>query len=270
MAKTASAPAGDPDLLSNAVVSPDASLFTREILQAALRDAARTQPPPAWAPDVQALLANVLMNDILNKWNNAGPNELAAARNAANQAGNSALAQHARGLIARADLNGTGALTFFQQAVSSAPGFARAQAQVNNQLVLNNGSATNLVLTQIQTMINQNQNHPALGYFYWVLGRAYFQNKDWSNAIIWLQKSVDVLQTVWYNRWYLATAQNNAGGAANQAVAQLTMQDIINDPRFAKSTLKQIVPSLRANLNNPQPVDEARKAVHDFVQPFFP
>jgi len=259
MVQQAANPTGDPDPLSNAVVSPDASLFTREILQAALRDAARTQPPPAWAPDVQALLANVLMNDVLNKWNNAGPNELAAARNAANQAGNSALAQHARGLIARADGDTAGALTTFRQAASSAPGFARAQAQVGNQLVLN-GLDRDQARTQIQTVINQNQNHPALGYFYWALGRAYFVDQRWHDAIDPLSKSVDALPNVWYNQHYLAVAKQNAGDSEG---AKTTLQQFISDPQFGdpqlgKQKVQQFIPPAAPNPSN-DPVIAARQ-----------
>ena len=256
---TAVAAAGSADPISDAVVSPQASLLVRQILQAALQNAAGSQPPPAWVPEAQALLANILMNDVLNKWNNSGPNELAAARTAANQAGNTALAQHARGLIARADGDAAGALTAFQQAASSAPGFARAQAQVSNQLVLN-GLGGNQVRQQIQTVINQNQNHPAIGYFYWALGRAYFVDRDWHNAIDPLSKSVSTLPNVWYNRHYLAVAKQNDGDTEG---AKTTLQQFLNDPQFGdpqlgKRKVEDLIPPPASNPNN-DPVIAARQ-----------
>ena len=114
MAQQSANPAADAaDVISNAVVRPQASLFVRQILQSALANVAGSSSPPAWVRDAQALLANVLMNDYLNWWNNAGPNELAAAQNAVSQAGNSALATHAQGLIHRATGQQNLALTHF-------------------------------------------------------------------------------------------------------------------------------------------------------------
>ncbi len=95
------------DPVSNAVLSPEASRFTRDILENALDN-----PPAAsasWRPTAHALLANVLMNDVMNSWNSAGQGEISDAQTHVDEAINAnppnpvmALAQHAQGLIHRA------------------------------------------------------------------------------------------------------------------------------------------------------------------------
>jgi tetratricopeptide (TPR) repeat protein len=242
------------------VLSPEASFFTRELLQNALANPAAAGA--GWRATAQALLANVLMNDFLNGWNNAGQAERAAAQNAVNLAGNSALAHHAQGLIhraARPNPNHAGAVAAFRQALNLEPDFARAQVQLANELVLSGGN-TNQARAQIQTAINQNPLHPASGYFYWAMGRAYFVDQDWPNAIKWLSKSVSALPTVTYNRAYLAAAKQHSG---NIRGAKITLRQFINNPRFGNPQLgnqkvQTIVPGAAANPNN-DPVVAARQ-----------
>jgi tetratricopeptide (TPR) repeat protein len=248
--------AGPADPVSNAVGSPEASLFARELLIRALANP--TGAPPDFVPQAQALLANVLMNDVMNSWNNVGQHQITDAETRVNQAIGAnpprpvlALAQHAQGLIHRARRNHSGALSAFQQAVSSNPGFARGQAQLANQQVLSGGNTTQ-ARAQIQTVIGQNPLHPASGYFYWSMGRAYFIDRDWRNAITWLSKSVAALSTVWYNQHYLAVAKQNAGDSPG---AITTLQQFINDPQFGdpqlgKQKVQRFVPPAATNPNN--------------------
>ena len=126
------------------MVSPEASLFTREILENALENSPAA--PASWRPTAHALLANVLMNDVMNWWNSAGQGEIATHKLYVNEAINAdppnpvkALAQHAQGLIHRARRNYPDARSAFGQAVNSNAGFARAQAQLANQQVLSGG-----------------------------------------------------------------------------------------------------------------------------------
>jgi tetratricopeptide (TPR) repeat protein len=254
--------AGQPassDPVSNPVLSPEASLFTRELLENALAN-----PPAAaagWRAKAQALLANVLMNDVLNGWNNAGQAEINNAQTQVNNAIAAnppnpvmALAQHAQGLIhrgARPNPNHAGAQAAFQNALNLDPGFARAQVQLANELVLSGGN-TNQARAQIQTAINQNPLHPAVGYFYWAMGRAYFVDQNWPDAIKWLSKSVNALPTVTYNRAYLAAAKQHAG---NVRGAQITKRQFINNPQFGNPQLgnqkmQAIIPVAAANPNN--------------------
>jgi len=263
MAQQSAIPTTVSDPMSDVAVDPGASFVVRQILESALANAAGPSPSPAWVPDAQALLANVLMNDYLNAWNgaDADKNTLTKAQNAVNQARNSALAQHAQGLIYRAQGNHSGALTAFQQ--SSGAGFVRAQAQVGNQLVLSGGN-TKQARTQIQKVIRQNPLHPASGYFYWAMGRAYFVDQDWRNAITWLTKSVDAAPNVSYNLAYMAAAKQHAGDTEG---AKTTLQQFIDDPRFGnpqhgKQKVQQIVPPAAGNPNN-DPVVTARQKFRD-------
>jgi hypothetical protein len=257
------------DPVANAVISPAASLFVRQLLQNAIANAAGTSP--GWIAEAWALLANVLMNDYLNWWNNAGDSELTDALNAAAQAINlnppnptRALAKHAQGLISRATRNPPSqqsALASFEEATRLAPGFARAQAQVGNQKVLlGNERASH---DDFRNARNLAARHPALGYVDWGEGRAFFQEQNWPAAVTLLTASIAELPTVWYNRCYLAAAQASNGdlNAANS-----TMQDFLND--FGRPTLERAVTALQPRTDDPTTVAAARRAILDFIQRF--
>jgi tetratricopeptide (TPR) repeat protein len=262
--------AGDTaDAVSNAVVTPESSLFIREILEKALTNPVGVAP--RWAADAWALLANVLLNDYLNWWNYAGSEELRKADDAAQNAlaldPKLPFAHHAVGLIHRTRRNHNAARKAFKKAKYLDPGFARGHAQFGNQKSFL--GRLDEVQDPLDKAISLNPRHPASGYFYWGKGRAYFEeavgstgpHPDWSNAIKWLTDSVKALQTVWYNRCYLAAAQDASG---NAAAAQRTVQDFINDQRFDQATFTRI------KQLKPDPKDPARKRVLDFVQPRLP
>src|SRR5882724_49785 len=208
--QSANSAADTGDAVSNAVVNPEASLFIREILEKALTNPAGVAP--RWLADAWALLANVLMNDYLNWWNDAGPEELKKADNAVQNAlalnPNLAFAHHAMGLIYRARRQHNAARKAFKRAKCLDSGFARAYAQFGNQKAAL--AREDEVQRPLDTAIKLGPGHPASGYFYWGKGRGYFQatvsspKPNWSDAIIWLNRSVESLPTVWYNRCYLA------------------------------------------------------------------
>jgi tetratricopeptide (TPR) repeat protein len=258
MFEIASLPADTTDLVSSAVIYPEASLFTRVLLQTALKNPAGLRPD--WVAQMQALLANVLMNDYLNRWNPNTGDLLGDAKKAVNEAGNSALALHAQGLIARAEGNYAGARDAFQRAVDADPSFARTQGQLGNQMVLS-GENRQQARRQIRAVINQNPHHPASGYFYWALGRAFFLDEKWRDAITWLTKSVAALPTVSYNRAYLAAAQQHD---QKPEAAKETLQQFINNPRFGnpkrgKQKVEQIIPLAAMADPNTDPVGAARQ-----------
>jgi hypothetical protein len=214
---------GDP--VSNAVVHPEASLFLRQILKSAIEHEAATKPPPRWMAKAQALLANVMMNDLLNRWNPDCPVDpedvqqkyVAPAMEPAAPSDPAvlALAHHAQALIHRARRNEHGqALTKFEEATGHDRGFARAHAQLGNQMII--GGDMKAGRASVQYAIDLNEHHPARGYFYWAMGRSYVQDEsDWGAAVRWLCRSVNALPTVWYNRCYLAYAQHRAGKDAD-------------------------------------------------------
>jgi len=267
MIAQAANPAADAaDAVSNAVVSPEASLFIREILEKALTNPVGVAP--RWAADAWALLANVLMNDYLNWWNYAGLAELRKADDAVQNAlalnPNLAFAHHAMGLIYRATGQPNLARKAFRKAKCLDSGFARAHAQFGNQKAAL--GREDEVQDPLDTAIELGPRHPASGYFYWGKGRGYFQEEKWPLAIEWLGKSVDALPTVWYNRCYLAAAQNQPPGSVINAAAQQTMIEFLD--RFGRHTLARAVASLQDNPSDPQPVRDARQAVLDFIRHF--
>jgi tetratricopeptide (TPR) repeat protein len=251
------------DAVSNAVVTPESSLFLREILEKAL-----TNPlgvAPRWAAQAWALLANMLLNDYLNWWNDAGPEELRKADDATQNAlaldAMLPFALHAKGLIHRARRAHQAALQAFQEADQEATkrndGFARAKAQIGNQTIICGGN-TNDARTSLRDAMKLNPRHPASGYFYWAMGRAYLRdgNSD-DEAITWLCKSVNALPTVWYNRCYLAYAQHAAGKCDD---ARETMRKFQDELPSANELLKRAVSMLQAN--------PANKPIGDWLQQF--
>jgi hypothetical protein len=249
------------DPMSDAFVRPEASLFIRQVLQAALQTAAGSKPPPAWEPEAKALLANVLMNDVLNWWNKAGPNELNDASNAADEAVNAnlALGYHARGLVRRARRNPQGASEDFETALTLDSSFARAHAQAGNQKALRGQPRDSH-----EDFANARRlapHDPVVSYFDWGEGRAYFEEGKWVLAIYFLERSVKELTTVWYNRCYLAAAQNSNG---DQAEAQKTIDELINN--FDKDDTFDRIRQLDAD----DPNHPGRKRVLDFVIPRLP
>jgi tetratricopeptide (TPR) repeat protein len=219
----ANPPADTADPISNAVTSPVASRFVRLILQNALANPAGPPQgaPPDWTAEVQALLVNVMMNDHFNWWNLDLPVDIDDAQKCANLAIKAkpsppvlAHAYHARGLTYRAQGSQQAASDDFEYARTKLDqGFARAHAQAGNQKVLL-GQAKNSH-GDFQTARKLAPNHPASGYFDWGEGRACFQEAatsagkpDWSEAIRLLKTSIKELPTVWYNRLYLACAQD--------------------------------------------------------------
>lgn len=175
------------DPISDAVLSPQGSLTVRQMLQAALANSPSASASASWVPQAQALLANVLMNDVLNQWNDAGQAEIAAAEVLASKAGNIPPAHHAQGLIYRARREHKLARQAFKRARDGDPGSARAHAQFGNQkTLLGREQEAHAPLDRARSL---SPNHPASGYFYWGEGRAYFQEERWSNAINWLRMS---------------------------------------------------------------------------------
>src|SRR4051794_1905691 len=157
---------------SNALVTPETSLFLREILEKALTNPVGVAP--RWAAEAWAMLANILVNDYLHGWNHAGKEELNKAEDAAENAlalnRDLPLAHHARGLVHRARGQHPEALEAFAGAVDLDPDFARALAQKANEWALL--GVPRKALPRVERAIQLSPHDPALGSFYWVKGRA--------------------------------------------------------------------------------------------------
>jgi adenylate cyclase len=183
-------------------LTPENSLLARKSLEASVaRDPNSTE---AWSQ-----LAWVLALDYMNGWNQATrERELVQAREALRQAFAKApalaTAYYADGLIRRADGDQQGALESFEQARRLNPNYALAHAQNANQLIV--VGRPNEAPALVEQAIAISPRDPSLGFFYHIMGRAYFHAGDFQNAISWLEKSVRVRDNVWWNRAYLISA----------------------------------------------------------------
>jgi adenylate cyclase len=187
-------------------ITPQHNLAARKYLQEAV--SLSPLSANAWSQ-----LADVLMRDYLNRWNEAAKNTearqdlLKQAEDALQKAFSLdptiAMNHMDDGFIRRAKGDHQGALDAFDRALALDPNLALGYAQKANQLVLTGRAkeAPPLVLKAIRL----SPRDPGISVFYWVLGRAYFAMRNYDEAIIWLRKSV-AERSVWYNWAHLASA----------------------------------------------------------------
>jgi adenylate cyclase len=188
-------------------VTPERALSARQFLEESV--ARNPQAADGWAQ-----LANTLVSDYLNHWNEAKQSPEAAkdllrrAEEALQEAlkidPSVPLAHYAEGFIRRAKGDHAGALDAFDRVLSLDPNFARGYAQKANQLVMIGRAkeAPPLVLKAIAL----SPRDPYMAMFDWVIGRAYFVMRDYENAVVWLRKSVQMSPDRWYSRAYLLAA----------------------------------------------------------------
>jgi tetratricopeptide (TPR) repeat protein len=199
--------------------TPQSSLAARRALEESL--AVDAQSAEAWSA-----LALVLVRDYVRNWNGATRKDLEDAEAAVNKGlaldQSNAIAYLARGEILRVKGDDQGSLEAFDRALRSNPNLALAAAQKANQLVFL-GRAKEAP-AQIKKAIAISPNDPALGIFYWIMGRAYFALKDYDTAIGWLRKSIDLQPTVWFNRAHLISAYALTG-RLNEPEAQAALAE---------------------------------------------
>ena len=248
------------NMASNALVTPETSRFLREILEKALTNPVGVAP--RWAAEAWALLANILVNDYLQHWNDPGRVELNNAKDAMENAlalnSELALAYHAKGLIRRARGDHDGAFAAFEAALSKDQNFARAHAQKGNELILRGRPKD--ALPHVADAIKLSPNDPGIATFYWIKGRAHFFAAEYDEAIPLLEQSVEQQPTLWYPLAYLvaATAVKDKG-RAGAILAQFKSL-------FGDLTLKDIKEYEEANPDDNQVVVDARDALHRLLQ----
>lgn len=194
-------------------ITPQHNLIARKYLQDSLQ--LSPQSAIAWSQ-----LADVLMRDYLNRWNEAAGTDSNARIELLNQAEHAlqqafsldptiALSHMDDGFIRRAKGDHQGALDAFERALALDPNLALAYAQKANQLVLTGHpkEAPPLVLKAIRL----SPRDPARSVFSWVLGRAYFAMGNYDDAIVWLRRAVEERRTVWFSRAHLVSAFALAG-----------------------------------------------------------
>jgi tetratricopeptide (TPR) repeat protein len=220
-------------------ITPPHNLAARKYLQ----ESVRLSPLSAIA---WSQLADVLMRDYLNRWNEAEKdatarkNLLAQAEDALQKAfaldPSIALSHMDDGFIRRAKGDHQGALDAFDRALQLDPNLSLAYAQKANQLVLTGHpeEAPPLVLKAIRL----NPRDPNIGPIYWVLGRAKFATKNYDEAIIWLRKSVAERQNVWFSRAHLVSAFALTGNQADAAAALKDFDNVL--PGYSLARIQDI------------------------------
>ncbi len=264
--RTANANAAD--LISRAraihskVLTPENALLVREILESALEDPVGVDPrrlAEAWS-----LLAEILMCDYLNRWNHAGLPELARAENAVQRAleiiPELAPAHYASGLIYRAKGKHEASLAAFARTTELNPDIPLAYAQQGAQLMYVGRPKEAVPLVEKAIKLSPVAS-PALGMFYWIIGRAHFFSGNYEAAIAWLRKSVELRPTLWYNRLYLVSACALAGDGKE---AKIALADF--DARFPGYTLSRVESDEQTNPNGNPVVVEGRRKFHEGLQ----
>lgn len=163
--------------------------------------------------ETAALTATTVLCEYLNRWNDAGPDELlraeAAIKTALDHNPELFLAHYAQGFLHRSRGQHRDALDAFDETIRLAPEFARVYAQKGEQYVYLGEPEKGIA--EVERAIEISPNSSVRGYFYWVIGRArFFMGQD-ADAIPQLQASVRAWSNVWYNRLYLVSAHAHLG-----------------------------------------------------------
>ena len=237
-------------------ITPEHSLAARRHLE----ESVRLDPHSA---ESWSQLATLLVGcDYLNHWNEAkdspeaAQNLLqrgeAAVQEALKIDPSIAQAHFADGFIRRAKGDHQGALDAFDRAVQLDANFASALVQKANQLVMV-GRPKEAPAPALKA-ITLSPRDPAIGLFYWVLGRAYFVVKDYSNAIVWLRKSAEVRPNLWYSRAYLLAAAAHLG-RQEQPEVRAALSDY--NEKFSGYTVQRIRDLYEKELPHTDPLMQA-------------
>jgi adenylate cyclase len=209
-----------------------------------------------------ALLAIRIVCDYLNRWNDAGPAEVAVARAAVNAALRldpvPYLAHYAQGFLERTSGRHRISLAAFEATIRCNPDFARAHAQ-RGQALLYLGRAPEAIAA-VDEAIKRNPTSNIRGYFYWVKGRSYFYQQQYAEAIHWLERSVRNWPGVWYNRAYLVSAHALSEKAGSRAAARRVLRAF--NRRFPENTLARVIEHERATPDNVPSFVAMRERLH--------
>jgi adenylate cyclase len=211
-----------------------------------------------------SVLADVLASDYLNRWNNAGTDELAKAAEAVKEALNIdpgiPLAHYADGFVHRAKGEHQAASDAFDRAITHDPDFARAYAQKAAEQI--NLGYPDRAQDLVEKAIELSPQDSSLGVFYWILGRAQFFAGHYPEAIPYLEKSIEWRPNLWYNRLYLASAYALANDVdkAKTVLSAFQNHPFFRDLRFTVEVIESKFES--ANPSNNDFVKEAREKFH--------
>ena len=170
-----------------------------------------------------ALLANTLVSDYLNGWNDVGMAEVDRAERVAEEAislnPGETVAYYALGFICRISGNHERALASFTEALKLDPNFARAHAQRANELVFLGRPRE--AIPEAEEAARLSPQDPSIGVFRWVLGRAHFTLGDYPNGVEWLGASAHLRPNLWFSlAWLTAAYALNGQDAEAQAARE--------------------------------------------------
>ncbi len=250
---------GQARVIQTRVMTPENSLRIRELLRKALAEPVGVEPrhlAESWC-----FLAEVLMCDCLNRWNDAGPAEIAEAVDAVEQAleiaPGLAAAHYASGLINRARGRHEEALAAFTRTIELNPEFALAHAQQGAQLIYTGRPLE--ALQPIDTSIRISRpNNPSLPMFFWYKGRAHFVAGNYADAIEALHRSVEGRGNVWYNHLHLVSAYALNHDREAAAAALRKFKD-----HFPNYSITRVIHNERANPHNHPVMLAAREKFHE-------
>lgn len=190
-------------------VAPEHTLAVREMLRRSID--LDPQSAEAWAR-----LAEVIVSDHLNRWNQTGDEPIAEAEEAIRKAllidPTNALAHLVYGFIHRRRGDHHSALEAYNRAIELDQNFALAYAHKGNALTLIGRPAEAREL--VEHALRLSPHDPSIGIFHWVLGRASFYVGDYERAVSSLHRSVQARTNLWYNRLYLISAYALLGNPA--------------------------------------------------------
>src|SRR6516165_12554620 len=206
-------------------------------------------------------LAHSLMIDFLRGWNSATNINILMADQAVQQAyaldRSVALAHVAESKIREVRGGLQGEIDALNEALQLNPNLAVAYAHKANTLILLGRAQEAPEL--LKKAIRLSPRDPELGRFYWFMGRAYFNVKNYKDAIQWLQKSVEERPTTWFSWAHLISAyalterlgEADATAALN-AYRQKFLADWPLDPNikdyYTQAKYRSAAPQLQASL----------------------
>lgn len=235
-------------------VTPEHALEARRLLEQSVSLDPSAAESWSW-------LAEMLMTQYLHHWNNVGKEELKEAEEAVGKAlaldPSIAEAYYTEGLLHRAKGEQSRALEAFSRATDLNPNLPRALAEKANELIFLGRPAEAPPL--VEKAIKLSPRDPALGGFYWIMGRAHFYSEDYHGAVPWLQKSVGLRPNDWYNRLYLVSAY----AIDNQLEeARRVLQEFDNNQRFTGYTIRRVEANEKDTPNDNAVFVSAQKKFH--------
>ena len=205
--------------------TPANTMLITEAMEHVLRDPIHQQDPEIWA-----FYANVRCCDYLNGWNGADTAVLAMAERAVETAmrldPKHRRAVYVSAFLRRARGSHSDCLAAFERVIALKPEatdrmIAEAYAQSGAQWTYLGKPEKTRALVDKAIAITP-PDSPAVGVFYWIIGRVSFVQGNYGEAIDWLKRSIAIRTNFWYTRAWLIAAYtlNNQSQAAQEALIE--------------------------------------------------